>query len=217
MKIEKIGAYLVPMILTGFFGTSANAAEQAVRWKPDSLIANGNGCPMGDNIISTMVGDEIQLEFSNMGIFLPANSGLAFAQRKACTISVTVEVPPGFYMKGLHQKIRFGGMKSADASAAIAAQGVFYGSPLKPLSLVLETGSIFNNISATVESEDLLNLADDPSQRCAPTARQNELTSIRLVTQGLRESDADTLILSAGTTDLKYNATLLWEACPSAH
>jgi hypothetical protein len=197
---------------------SAAPAQESARWKIEGIVANGTGCKMGDNVAAIIAGDDIQLVFLNMGIYLPANSGLPFAQRKACTVSIAAEIMPGFYVKGLKQKLRFGGKKSMNASAAIAAQGSFFGLPLKPLSVALESGSVFNEISATIESEEKFPARmADASLWCSPAANPNGLLSTRVVTQGLRESDSDDLLLSADMYDLKYNATLLWEACPANH
>jgi hypothetical protein len=218
MKLSTVATSLISCVILPFLGSHATASEQNARWKIEGLVANGNGCQLGDNMAAIIAGDEIQLVFWNMGIYLPANSGLPLAQRKACSVAIAAEIASGFYVKGLKQKLRFGGMKSLNASAAIAAQGSFFGLPLKPLSVVLESGSVFNEISAIIETENNFDARmADAAPWCVLGANPNGLLSTRVVTQGLRESDADDLLLSSQMYDLKYNATLLWEACPVAN
>jgi len=218
MKLSPRSAALLAGFVLPATLSAANAAEQNARWKIEGLVANGNGCQMSDNMAAIIAGDEIQLVFWNMGIHLPANSGLPLAQRKACAVAIAAEISPGFYVKGLKQQLRFGGMKSTNASAAIAAQGSLFGLPLKPLSVALESGSVFNELSATIETEDAFPARmANAAPWCASAANPNGLLSTRVVTQGLRESDADDLLLSSHMHDLKYNAKLLWEPCPATN
>jgi hypothetical protein len=192
-----------------------SASAQNVRWKPEGIAANGTGCQLGENTALILAGDQMQIIFWNMGIYLPANSGLPLAQRKACTVALGAEISGGYYAKGIKQSLRYGGIKSANASAAIAGQSTFFGLPLKPLTVNLENGTPFNEVSAVVESEDGF-LASDPSPAmwCLAGFNPSGLLTARVVTQGSRDSDAEDLLLSSHLYDLKYTATMLWDKCP---
>lgn len=205
-------------ILTTFVATAfcvSAASAQNVRWKPEGIAANGTGCQLGENTALILAGEQMQIIFWNMGIYLPANSGLPLAQRKSCTVALGAEISRGYYAKGVKQSLRYGGLKSANASAAIAGQSAFFGLPLKPLTVNLEYGTPFNEVSAVVESEDgFLASAPGSAMWCLPGFNPSGLLTARVVAQGLRDSDAEDLLLSSHMYDLKYTATMLWDKCP---
>ena len=85
----KLSAYsLAAFALAG----SVAAHAQTARWKVEQAVANGTGCIMGGDTIAIAAGDQIQFIFSNLGVDLPANSGLPFAGRKVCTLAVPAQI-----------------------------------------------------------------------------------------------------------------------------
>lgn len=203
--------FAVPLLIGHF-----QAAEgQNIRWKTSSAVANGTGCQMGENTALIAAGDQIQVIFWSMGIYLPARSGLPLAQRKACTLSLGADLNRGIYPKEIRQVLNYGGVKSANASAAISGQTTFFGMPLNPLTVALETGTIFNESAAEISSTTSLSASpSQPLTWCAAGFNPSGLLSLRVVTQGSRDSDSEDLLLSSNHYDLKYTATLAWDSCP---
>ena len=194
---------------------SPNALAQNIHWKLETAIANGSGCKLGDNAALIAAGDQVEVIFWNMGIYLPAQSGLPLAQRKTCTLSLAAEMIRGVFPKEIRQKLNYGGVKSLNASAAISGQSTFFGFPLNPLTVTLDSGTTFSESAAEISS--ITSLTATPSQPlswCSSSFNPNGLLSLRAVTQGARDSDSEELLLSANQYDLKYSVTLGWESCP---
>ncbi|MFZ9520369.1 MAG: hypothetical protein ACO3A4_07820 [Silvanigrellaceae bacterium] len=199
-----------------FLKANAHVEEpQNILWKTDTAVANGTGCQMGENIEVITAGDQIQVIYSDMGIRLPARSGLPFAQRKSCSIAMSVTTSPGIYPKSILQTLNYGGNKSANATAAIAGQTTLFGIPLEPFSIILARGTIFDTRSAELSlltplSADTLRTVD----WCSSSFNSNGLISLRSATQGVRDSDSEDLIIEAEQYDLKYASTFVWARCP---
>jgi hypothetical protein len=169
---------------------------------------------MGENIAVIAAGEQIQLIFWNMGIYLPAGSRLPLAQRKTCSVSMALDLVRGNSIKGIKQTLQYGGYKTSNAEAALAGQVSFFGFPLKPLSLNLERGTIFDLNKTLAEWEDDLSGPNQPpTSHCSGSPSLSGLFSARVVSQGQRGSDSETLLLSSDMYDLRYTATLRTEAC----
>jgi hypothetical protein len=198
------------------FSSKAHADEpQNILWKKETAIANGTGCKMGENIELITAGDQIQVIYSNMGIHLPASSGLPFAQRKTCSIAMSVQTSPGIYPKSILQTLNYGGFKSANATAAIAGQTTLFGIPLDPFTVVLARGIKFDARSAELSlltplSGDSLRAVD----WCSSSFNPNGLITLRTDAQGVRDSDAEDLLLGSEQYDMKYSSSFVWEKCP---
>lgn len=188
---------------------------QNILWKKDTAVANGTGCQMGENIELITAGDQIQVIYSDMGIHLPAQSGLPLAQRKTCSIAMSVQTSPKIYPKSILQILNYGGFKSANATAAIAGQTTLFGIPLDPLLVILAKGTIFETRSAELSlttplSVDSLRAVD----WCSSSFNPNGLVTLRADAQGVRDSDTEDLLLGAGQYDMKYTSGFVWEKCP---
>lgn len=192
------------------------AQSDTIRWKTTSAVANGNGCQMGDNVALIATGDQVQVIFWNMGVYLPSQSGLPLAQRKACTVSLPAEMTRGFYPSKIRQRLSYGGIKSANASAALSGQTSFFGLALNPLTVNLDAGTVFNEAVAEIASETLFSAQPSaPMTWCSSSFNPSGLLSLRAVAQGMRDSDSEDLLLSSNFYDLKYSASFEWASCPS--
>lgn len=192
------------------------ATAQTAHWKVERAVANGSGCVMGADTVAIAAGDQIQFIFSNLGVDLPANSGLPFAARKACTLAVPAQIARGYYAANLQQTIYYGGIKSPGASASIATQGTFFGLPVNPLVVSLPYGTTFNNPAAFRQTTNafLVN-APGPAMWCLPSFNPEGLFTSRLVVQGNKQNDTQNLLLSADQYDIKFYATMGWLTCPA--
>jgi hypothetical protein len=198
-------------------GLSATGWAQTANWKVQQAVANGSGCVMGADTLAIAAGDQIQFIFSNLGVDLPANSGLPYAARKACTIAVPAQIARGYYAANLQQSIYYGGIKSSGASASIATQGTFFGIPVNPLVVNLPYGTTFNQPAAFRQTTNsFLVSAPGPALWCLPSFNPVGLFTSRLVVQGSKNSDSQTLLLSADQYDIKFYATMGWITCPAS-
>jgi hypothetical protein len=202
-----IGASVsLPMIAT---------ASESLLWKTDTTLANGNGCQMGDNVAVIAAADQVQLIFWNMGIYLPADSRLPLAQRKACTISMAIDLLRGHKVTGVKQTLQYGGYKTSNTEFALAGQVMLFGMPLKPLIVALDRGSTLDTSKAVLEWDDVFSMVSShPASNCYGPTPLSGLFSARVVSQGQRGSDSESLILSSDMYDLRYSATLRTEPCP---
>lgn len=202
--------------LMACFGMSATGWAQTAHWKVEQAVANGTGCIMGSDTIAIAAGDQIQFIFSNLGVDLPANSGLPYAARKVCTIAVPAQIARGYYAANLQQSLYYGGIKSAAASASIATQGTFFGIPVNPLVVNLPYGTTFNQPAAYRQTTNsFLVSAPGPAMWCLPAFNPVGLFTSRLVVQGNKSNDSQNLILSADQYDIKFYATMGWLTCPA--
>lgn len=198
-------------------GLSATSWAQTANWKVAQAVANGTGCVMGADTVAIAAGDQIQFIFSNLGVDLPANSGLPYAARKACTIAVPAQIARGYYAANLQQSIYYGGIKTSGASASIATQGTFFGIPVNPLVVNLPYGTTFNQPTAFRQTTNsFLVSAPGPALWCLPSFNPVGLFTSRLVVQGSKNSDRQTLLLSADQYDIKFYATMGWITCPAS-
>jgi hypothetical protein len=189
---------------------------QTASWKVERAVANGSGCVMGADTVVIAAGDQVQFIFSNLGVDLPANSGLPFAARKACTIAVPAQIARGYYAANLQQTLYYGGIKSAGASASIATQGTFFGLPVNPLTVSLPYGTTFNNPAAFRQTTNsFIVSAPGPAMWCLPSFNPEGLFTSRLVVQGNKQNDTQNLLLSADQYDIKFYATMGWLTCPA--
>ncbi|NBO38071.1 hypothetical protein EBU99_05765 [bacterium] len=205
-------------VLAALFTVAAQSAAfaQTAHWKVEQAVANGTGCVMGSDTVAIAAGDQIQFIFSNLGVDLPANSGLPFAARKACTIAVPAQIARGYYAANLQQSIYYGGIKSPGASASIATQGTFFGIPVNPLVVNLPYGTSFNSPAAFKQTTNsFLVSAPGPAMWCLPSFNPVGLFTSRLVVQGSKNSDTQNLLLSADQYDIKFYATMGWITCPA--
>ncbi|MEY4064792.1 MAG: hypothetical protein RIR26_1000 [Pseudomonadota bacterium] len=198
------------------FAFSGAASAQTAHWIVEQAVANGTGCIMGSDTLAIAAGDQIQFIFSNLGVDLPANSGLPFAARKACTVAVPAQIARGYYAANLQQSLYYGGIKSAGATASIATQGTFFGLPVNPLVVNLPYGSTFNQPAAYRQTTNsFLVSAPGPAMWCLPAFNPVGLFTSRLVVQGSKSSDNQNLLLSADQYDIKFYATMGWLTCPA--
>jgi hypothetical protein len=195
---------------------SQQATAQTAHWKVERAVANGTGCVMGGDTVVIAAGDQVQFIFSNLGVDLPANSGLPFAARKACTIAVPAQIARGYYAANLQQTLYYGGIKSPGASASIATQGTFFGLAVNPLTVNLPYGMSFNNPAAFRQTTNsFIVSAPGPAMWCLPSFNPEGLFTSRLVVQGNKQSDTQNLLLSADQYDIKFYATMGWLSCPA--
>jgi hypothetical protein len=214
MKFLKSRYWAAGMFLALVPNLQAHA--QTARWKVERAVANGTGCVMGNDTVVIAAGDQVQFIFSNLGIDLPANSGLPYAARKACTIAVPAQIARGFYAANLQQTIYYGGIKSSGASASIATQGTFFGLPVNPLVVSLPYGTTFNSPAAFRQTTNsFLVSAPGPAMWCLPAFNPEGLFTSRLVVQGNKQNDSQNLLLSADQYDIKFYATMGWLSCPA--
>lgn len=203
-------------LLGASLSLSGAAAAQTAHWIVEQAVANGTGCVMGSDTLAIAAGDQIQFIFSNLGVDLPANSGLPYAARKACTVAVPAQIARGFYAANLQQSIYYGGIKSAGATASIATQGTFFGLPVNPLVVNLPYGTTFNQPAAYRQTTNsFLVSAPGPAMWCLPSFNPRGLFTSRLVVQGSKSSDSQNLLLSADQYDIKFYATMGWLSCPA--
>lgn len=171
---------------------------------------------MGADTIAIAAGDQNQFIFSNLGVDLPANSGLPYASRKACTLAVPAQIARGFYAANLQQTLYYGGIKSSGALASIATQGTFFGLPVNPLVVNLPYGTTFNQPAAYRQTTNaFLVSAPGSAMWCLPSFNPVGLFTSRLVVQGSKTSDSQNLLLSADQYDIKFYATMGWLSCPA--
>ena len=195
---------------------SQTALAQTAQWKVDRAVANGTGCVMGGDTVVIAAGDQVQFIFSNLGVDLPANSGLPFAARKACTIAIPAQIARGYYAANLQQTLYYGGIKSPGAQASIATQGTFFGLPVNPLTVSLPYGTSFNNPAAFRQTTNsFIVSAPGPAMWCLPSFNPEGLFTSRLVVQGNKQNDTQNLLLSADQYDIKFYATMGWLTCPA--
>jgi hypothetical protein len=209
----KLSSYALIISALGF---SAVGLAQTARWKVEQAVANGTGCVMGGDTIAIAAGDQIQFIFANLGVDLPANSGLPFAGRKVCTLAVPAQIARGYYAANLQQSLYYGGIKTPGASASIATQGTFFGIPVNPLVVNLPYGTMFNQPAAYRQTTNsFLVTAPGPAMWCLPAFNPVGLFTSRLVVQGSKTSDSQNLLLSADQYDIKFYATMGWLTCPA--
>lgn len=185
-------------------------------WVTSSFIANGSGCLLGQETNVAVQEDTLEIILNAMGIELPANSGLPFAQRKFCGISLGIESVPHHFPTKFIQRLAFGARKSANTSAVIVAQTSIGELALPPLELDLPDGLALNEGEKQIEVEYQLSPEIiEPDEWClAPL--QSGLFSSRIVVQGMRASDLDELIIASGRAEnaLKFSAEVQWTQCP---
>lgn len=214
MKKHTLGLYALGVVASLL--PTAAALAQTAHWKVEQAVANGTGCVMGRDTVVIAAGDQVQFIFSNLGVDLPANSGLPYAARRACTIAVPAQIARGYYAANLQQTIYYGGIKSAGASASIATQGTFFGLPVNPLIVNLPYGTTFNNPAAFRQTTNhFLVSAPGPAMWCLPAFNPVGLFTSRLVVQGNKQNDMQNLLLSADQYDIKFYATMGWLTCPA--
>jgi hypothetical protein len=188
---------------------------QARTWLTDNFIANGNGCSLGQGTeVSTQL-DTLEIIMRDMQILLPSYSGLPFAERKFCNFSLGIESVMSHYPTKFVQNLTFGVHKNKASSGIVIAQSSVGDVPLPPLEALLPAGTELDEEGRTVElAIDLTAGIVDANTWCTNTHSPGNFAS-RVVVQGLRTSDADSLIVGhdGSRQPLRFSAHVEWLPC----
>ena len=186
-------------------------------WIIDNFTANGNGCVLGQGTTATTQNDTLEIDLYDMKINLPSFSGLPFAMRRYCSVSLAIESVANHFPKKFAQSLTFGVLKSENASAVVVAQTTVGGVSLPSLEAQLPVGIKIEDENRRIEFElDLTPNIIDPSEWCADNPSRSDSFSSRIVVQGMRSSDTDTLIIgeSLVARGLRFSALVEWLPCP---
>lgn len=193
-------------------------AVEARTWIPESFIANGSGCALGAQDTELVIRDDhIDVSLMGLGIQLPAASGLPFAARKFCSLSIEFETKENHYPRRFFQSFTFGAKKSGNASAILVAQSSFGELALPALEFNSPSGSVIDETPITVSMEiDLIPNLMEPNEWCRHPL-QSGVFATRLVAQGFRTSDSDNLIIAPPNSEqsLTFTAGFDWMPCPN--
>ncbi len=186
-------------------------------WVTDNLAANGNGCLLGQGTKATIENDTLEITLQDMKINLPSFSGLPFAMRRFCSVSLAIESVANHFPRKFAQSLAFGVLKSEGASAVVVAQTTVGDVSLPSLEAQLPAGIQVEEENKRIEFE--LDLTPDlivPNEWCADNPIRSDSFSSRIVIQGMRSSDTDTLIIGEGLSGrgLRFSALVEWLPCP---
>jgi hypothetical protein len=171
---------------------------------------------MGQGIALTTRNDTLDVILSDMSINLPALAGLPLASRKFCSFTLGMESVTGHFPIKFEQRLAIGVLKSENASAAVVAQTSVGDIALPPLEIQMPAGIRIDEDNKSVEFQiELTPGIVDPDTWCTDGLRSGTFSS-RIVTQGLKTSDGDALILGQNNANhsLTFTARVEWLPCP---
>lgn len=203
-----------------FAPIALHSESPARTWMTDNFIANGNGCLLGQGAQATTQNDTLDIVLLDMKVNLPAFAGLPFAVRRFCNFSMAIESVANHFPKKFAQSLTFRALKSENASAVVVAQTTVGDVSLPSLEAQLPAGILVDEERKRVELDiDLAPHIVDPIAWCADGTMRSESFTSRIIIQGMRSSDTETLMIGESLSEqgVRFSALVEWLPCPEPY
>lgn len=183
----------------------------AVTFRVGSAILAGNGCTASATLVADGAG--FKVAFREMAINL--NGAGALSDRRVCSIRVPVDIPSGYYIARINQKVDYAVDRSAGAKAALSTQATMFGLPTTPYTINHDSVLAESLAHATATSPVTYALGSaGANAMCSTTRTTGGLMSVTLAITAQRAA-SQSVAVSIDSFDFHDGVDVELAKCPT--
>lgn len=202
--------------LFGFSALSSSAQADTVRWDTGQAVLAGNGCVKDVDAFVLSNGNDLALVFSNLGVDLPARSGMPLSARRSCSARIPATISAGLYIGQLTQRASYGVTKTARSEGSLAIRSTFFNYNVSPYTVTVPRNAVINSPLLTSSRVDNFTI-NTPGWGgwCGRNRSPRGNYQANLAVSGQRDSDREDLIMFADGLDVKFEVIASLVHCGS--
>lgn len=164
-------------------------------WNAAGATLSGTGCPSGSGsaaVVSEPGG--VRIDLPEMKVDLSTTAQLA--DRKACSIRIPIEIPAGFYVSKVDNKLAYSLARTAGTTAGISTNVGFFGNGAQPFTVNHPTGvpESLPNASA-LRSDTYASSSPEAQGMCRNTRPTAGLLAVNVAISARRDGPGESLFV----------------------